>query len=46
MIKNCFLVTGAQDFIGIWVIKNLLEKGQDVIAFDVEGADFPGMGNQ
>ena len=25
MDSNCFLVTGAQGFIGSWVIKNLLE---------------------
>jgi len=32
---NCFLVTGAQGFIGSWVIKNLLDLEHEVIAFDV-----------
>jgi nucleoside-diphosphate-sugar epimerase len=35
MGRNCYLVTGAQGFIGSWVIKNLLDMGQEVIAFDV-----------
>jgi nucleoside-diphosphate-sugar epimerase len=36
MSKHCFLVTGAQGCIGSWVIKNLLESGHDVIAFDID----------
>jgi nucleoside-diphosphate-sugar epimerase len=36
MSKHCFLVTGAQGCIGSWVIKNLLELGHDVIAFDID----------
>jgi nucleoside-diphosphate-sugar epimerase len=35
MSRNCFLVTGAQGFIGSWVIKNLLDMEHDVIALDV-----------
>jgi nucleoside-diphosphate-sugar epimerase len=35
MGKNCFLVTGAQGFIGSWVTKNLLETGHEVVALDV-----------
>ena len=33
--SNCFLVTGAQGFIGSWVIKNLIDMDQEVIALDV-----------
>jgi nucleoside-diphosphate-sugar epimerase len=36
MSKNSFLVTGAQGCIGSWVIKNLLEEGHDVTAFDID----------
>jgi len=36
MKKNCFLVTGAQGFIGSWIIKNLLENEQEIVAFDVD----------
>ena len=36
MSKNNFLVTGAQGCIGSWVIKNLLEEGHDVTAFDID----------
>jgi nucleoside-diphosphate-sugar epimerase len=33
--NNCFLVTGAHGFIGSWVVKNLTENDQEVIALDV-----------
>ena len=36
MDKYSFLVTGAQGCIGSWVIKNLLERGHDVTAFDLD----------
>lgn len=36
MSKNSFLVTGAQGCIGSWVIKNLLDLGHDVTAFDID----------
>ncbi len=36
MSQQSFLVTGAQGCIGSWVIKNLLERGHDVTAFDID----------
>jgi nucleoside-diphosphate-sugar epimerase len=36
MSKKSFLVTGAQGCIGSWVIKNLIEWGHDVTAFDID----------
>jgi nucleoside-diphosphate-sugar epimerase len=36
MSRGRFLVTGARGFIGSWVTKNLLERGFDVTAFDVD----------
>jgi nucleoside-diphosphate-sugar epimerase len=36
MSKSRFLVTGAQGCIGSWVTKNLVDMGQDVIAFDID----------
>jgi nucleoside-diphosphate-sugar epimerase len=36
MDKYSFLVTGAQGCIGSFVIKNLLERGHDVTAFDLD----------
>ena len=36
-MSDCsFLVTGAQGCIGSWVIKNLLDIGHDVTAFDID----------
>jgi nucleoside-diphosphate-sugar epimerase len=32
-----FLVTGARGFIGSWVTKNLVDRGFEVTAFDVDG---------
>ncbi len=31
-----FLVTGARGFIGSWVAKNLLDRGYEVTAFDID----------
>ncbi|MBM3802778.1 MAG: NAD(P)-dependent oxidoreductase [Acidimicrobiia bacterium] len=31
-----YFVTGAQGCIGAWVVKNLVDRGQDVIVFDVD----------
>lgn len=36
MKKDCFLVTGAQGFIGSWVIKSLVADRKDIIALDVD----------
>jgi len=36
MFKSSFLVTGAQGCIGSWVIKNLLDMGHAVTAFDID----------
>ena len=36
MGKEHFLVTGAQGCIGAWVIKNLVEMGHPVTAFDID----------
>ena len=36
MKKDCFLVTGAQGFIGSWVIKSLVTDRRDIIALDVD----------
>ncbi len=36
MSQQSFLLTGAQGCIGSWVIKNLLEWGHDVTAFDID----------
>lgn len=31
-----YLITGAQGFIGAWIIKNLLERGTPVVAYDTD----------
>lgn len=36
MERDCVLVTGAQGFIGSWVIKSLVEKETDIIALDMD----------
>ena len=31
-----YFVTGAQGCIGAWVVKNLMDRGQDVFVFDLD----------
>lgn len=35
MSKNCFLITGAMGCIGAWIVRNLLDEGASVVAFDL-----------
>ena len=33
-----YVVTGAGGCIGAWVVRRLLDEGEDVVALDIEGA--------
>ena len=37
--NHCFLITGAKGFIGSWVVKNLVERGEQAVVFDVDAGD-------
>jgi len=34
--SRCFLITGAKGFIGAWIVKNLVERGDSPVVFDVD----------
>jgi nucleoside-diphosphate-sugar epimerase len=35
---NRYLITGAKGFIGAWIVKNLIERGQSPVVFDMDAS--------